>query len=183
MSVHVNIQDAGFQRKIAQLAILSQKGIDDATRQVASRFVNSAVRNTPPMILRKSPAQAKREWTARVTASHRIPVVRGKHLKPAEMKRELNKKKKQLGREAAGWKSAAEQLKSKLPAWVERHSGEGSCTIKKSSGGRTVITMTNSVPYGEKILSIRSIFVLKKVNAGLAGTLRAIKRNLIKSVQ
>ena len=184
MSVHVTIQDAEIQRKIGKLAILTQKGIDDAVRQVAGRFVKAAVRNTPPMILRISPGQAKREWTARVEANYaKMPVVRGKRLTPAEMKQELNKKKKQLGREAAGWNAAAEQLNTKLPAWVKRHSGEGSCIIRKGRSEFVSITITNSVPYGQDILRIRSRFVLQSVNQGLDGTLRALKRKLIRSVK
>ena len=90
MSTHVTINDAELQRKIGKLAILSGKGMEDAVRQVASRFVKSAVRNTPPMILRISPGQAKREWTARVTANYtKMPVVNGQRLTPAEMKRIL----------------------------------------------------------------------------------------------
>lgn len=184
MSTHVTINDAELQRKIGKLAILSGKGMEDAVRQVASRFVKSAVHNTPPMILRISPGQAKREWTARVTANYtKMPVVNGQRLTPAEMKRILAQKKKQLGREAAGWNAAAEQLKTKLPAWVKRHSGEGSCIIRQSSNGKTTIIITNSVPYGQDILRIRSRFVLQTVKQGLDGTLRALKNKLIRSVK
>ena len=184
MSVNVTIQDAELQRKIGKLAILSGKGMEDAVRQVASRFVKAAVHNTPPMILRISPGQAKREWTTRVTANYtKMPIVNGKRLTPTEMKRVLAQKKKQLGREAAGWNDAARQLNSKIPAWVKRHSGEGSCIIRQSSNGKTSITITNSVPYGQEILRIRSRFVLQNVKQGLDGTLRALKNKLIRSVK
>lgn len=184
MSANVTINDAELQRKIGQLAILSGKGIDDAVRQVASRFVKAAVRNTPPMILRISPGQAKREWTARVTANYtKMPVVNGKRLSPSEMKRVLAQKKKQLGREAAGWNAAAAQLKTKVPAWVKRHSGEGSCIIRQGRHGKVEISISNSVPYGQDILRIRSRFVLQSVKQVLDGTLRALKRKLIRSVR
>ena len=70
MSVHVTINDTELQRKIAKFAILSQKGLDEATRAVASRFTKAAVGNTPPMILRQSPSQAKAEWTAKLMANY-----------------------------------------------------------------------------------------------------------------
>ena len=45
-----------------------------------------------------------------------------------------------------------------------------------------MITVTNSVPYGEELLRIRSNYVLQTVNRGMDGTLRAMKRKLIRSV-
>ena len=45
MSVHVTINDTELQRKIAKFAILSQKGLDEATRAVASRFTKAAALN------------------------------------------------------------------------------------------------------------------------------------------
>ena len=182
MSVHVTINDTELQRKLAKFAILSQKGLDEATRAVASRFTKAAVGNTPPMILRQSASQAKAEWTAKLMANYeKKRFVRGAWVSKAEMKKLLAAKKKQLGREAAGWKAAAEQLNAKIPAWVRRHSGEGSCIIR-TSGARVTITVTNSVPYGDELLRIRSNYVLQTVNRGMDGTLRAMKRKLIRSV-
>ena len=55
MSVHVTINDTELQRKIAKFAILSQKGLDEATRAVASRFTKAAVGNTCLLYTSPSP--------------------------------------------------------------------------------------------------------------------------------
>lgn len=183
MSVSVHINDAELQRKIAKFAILSGKGLEESTRAIAARFTKAAISNTPPMILKKSASAAKSEWTARVTNNYmKKPFVRGQWLTKTAMAREIAKKKKQLGRDAAGWNAAARQLKAKAPAWVTRHSGEGSVLVRK---GRDCvsITISNRVPYGQKILQIRSNFVLQTVKRGVDGTLRAMKRKLIRSVK
>lgn len=181
--MQVNIKDEELDRKIAAWAVVSGKGLEGAVREIAGRFVKAAIRNTPPMIARSSPAQAKREWTARVVANYeKKPYVRGQWLSKAEMRRELAAKKRQLGREAAGWNQAAAELNIKPPAWVKRHSGEGACRIV-AQGSSYSISVRNSVPYGQDLLQHRANFTLGTVKAGLNGSLRAMKQKLLRSIR
>ena len=183
MSATVTINSASLDRKLAKFAILGQKSLEDALIEGARRFTTQAVRNTMPMILTKNPSTAKSEWTNRVThyfATHRI--TRKGYRKDAALRRLLAKKKKSLGREAAGWNAAAVELKAnRIPAWVKRHgTGEGSCRITRKKDRITII-ITNSVPYNEAMTMRRAAFVLDKVERGFAGNLRALKRKLIRS--
>lgn len=185
MPASVTISSGSLTRKLAKLAILGQKSLLEAVCEGARRFVTQAVRNTMPMLLSKSPSSARREWTQRVTLyfkTHRI--TRKGYRKDAELRRLLAAKKKQLGREAAGWNAAAEQLRSpRIPAWVKRHgTQEGKCSITRE-GDRVTIIVTNSVPYNETMTKRRALYALSNVERGLAGNLRALKRKLISRVR
>ena len=183
MSATVTINSASLERKLAKFAILGQKTLDEALTEGARRFTTQAVRNTMPMVLSKNPSQVKAEWTTRVThhfETHRI--AKKGYQSDASLRRMLAKKKKSLGREAAGWNAAAVELKAnRIPAWVKRHgTGEGSCRITRRKDRITII-ITNSVPYNEAMTMRRAAFVLDKVERGFAGNLRALKRKLIRS--
>ena len=183
MSATVTINSASLERKLAKFAILGQKTLDEALTEGARRFTTQAVRNTMPMVLSKNPSQVKAEWTTRVThhfETHRI--TKKGYQSDASLRRMLAKKKKSLGREAAGWNAAAVELKTnRIPAWVKRHgTGEGSCRITRRKDRITII-ITNSVPYNEAMTMRRAAFVLDKVERGFAGNLRALKRKLIRS--
>ena len=183
MSATVTINSASLERKLAKFAILGQKTLDEALTEGARRFTTQAVRNTMPMVLSKNPSQVKAEWTTRVThhfETHRI--TKKGYQSDASLRRMLAKKKKSLGREAAGWNAAAVELKAnRIPAWVKRHgTGEGSCRIARRKDRITII-ITNSVPYNEVMTMRRAAFVLDKVERGFAGNLRALKRKLIRS--
>lgn len=183
MSATVTINSASLDRKLAKFAILGQKTLDEALTEGSRRFTTQAVRNTMPMVLSKNPSQVKAEWTTRVThhfETHRI--TKKGYQSDASLRRMLAKKKKSLGREAAGWNAAAVELKAnRIPAWVKRHgTGEGSCKITRRKDRITII-ITNSVPYNEAMTMRRAAFVLDKVERGFAGNLRALKRKLIRS--
>ena len=183
MSATVTINSASLDRKLAKFAILGQKTLDEALTEGARRFTTQSVRNTMPMVLSKNPSQVKAEWTTRVThhfETHRI--TKKGYQSDASLRRMLAKKKKSLGREAAGWNAAAIELKAnRIPAWVKRHgTGEGSCRITRRKDRITII-ITNSVPYNEVMTMRRAAFVLDKVERGFAGNLRALKRKLIRS--
>lgn len=184
MSAGVTINDVEINRKIAEWAVVCNKDMEQATRDVATRFVKAAVRNTPPMMTKTSPAQAKRDWTARVEANYaKKPFVLGKWLSKPEMRRVLQAKKKQLGREAAGWNAAARELKTSVPAWVKRHSaGEGHITICKD-GESCTITVANSVPYSQDFLRRRAEFALNMVKHGLNASLRVLKKRILRSMR
>ncbi len=95
MSAGVIINSASLDRKLARFAALSSKSLREATEEGARRFVQNAIRNTPPMILRSTPAAAKREWTQRVTKSfttHRV--TKKGYMKDAELRRLLAAKKR-----------------------------------------------------------------------------------------
>lgn len=183
MSATVTINSASLDRKLAKFAILGQKTLDEVLTEGARRFTTQSVRNTMPMVLSKNPSQVKAEWTTRVThhfETHRI--TKKGYQSDASLRRMLAKKKKSLGREAAGWNAAAVELKAnRIPAWVKRHgTGEGSCRITRKRDRITII-ITNSVPYNEAMTMRRAAFVLDKVERGFAGNLRALKRKLIRS--
>lgn len=185
MSATVTINSASLDRKLAKFAILGQKSLEDALIEGAKRFTTQAVRNTMPMVLSKNPSAVKSEWTNRVTLhfeTHRI--TKKGYQSDASLRRMLAKKKKSLGREAAGWNAAADELKAtRIPAWVKRHgTSEGACRITRKRDRITII-LTNSVPYNEAMTLRRAAFVLDKVERGFAGNLRALKRKLIQSVR
>lgn len=183
MSATVTINSASLDRKLAKFAILGQKTLNEALTEGARRFTTQAVRNTMPMILSKNPSAAKSEWTNRIVhhfETHRL--TKKGWRKDAELRKLLTAKKKKLGREAAGWNAAAQDLQAtRIPAWVKRHgTEEGSCRITRKKDHITII-ITNSVPYNEAMTMRRAAYVLDKVERGFAGNLRALKRKLIRS--
>lgn len=184
MSAKVKVNSASLDRKLAKFAILTQRSIEEATREGAKRFIGNAIRNTMPMILSKSPSTAKNEWTNRITHYFTTKRLTKKGWrKYSEIKRMLTAKKKKLGREAAGWNAAAQELKAtRIPAWVKRHGGaEGRCVIRHK-GNFITITVTNSVPYNEDMTLRRAVYALAKTERGFEGNLRTIKNKLIKSI-
>lgn len=181
MSAKVTINSSSLDKKLAKMAILGQKGVEEVTRDGAKRFVSNAVRNTMPMILTSSPGTAKAKWINRVTHhynTHRI--TKKGWRKNAELKKLLAAKKKKLGREAA----AAQELNAaRIPAWVKRHGGaEGRCVIRHK-GSFITISVTNSVPYNEDMTMRRALYALHKTERGFEGNLRALKRKLIREVR
>lgn len=129
MSAKVIINSSSLDKKLAKMAILGKKGVEEATRDGAKRFISNAARNTMPMILSSSPSTAKAQWINRVTQhynTHRI--TKQGWRKDAELRKLLADKKKKLGREASGWNAAAQELKAtRIPAWVKRHGCAVSC--------------------------------------------------------
>lgn len=184
MNANIRLNDAALQKRLAQWALLSDKEMGEATRAIAARFVKAAVRNTPLMIATSTPAEAKREWTRRVTQNYeKKRFVRGKWLSKGDMRAVLAQKKAQLGREAAGWNAAATELNAKgVPAWVKRHSGEGNCSISTSTDSYEV-TIRNSAPYGQSLLKNRTKYALDSVRRDLEGNIRAIKQKLVNKLR
>lgn len=184
MSAKVTINSSSLDKKLAKMAILGQKGMEDAVRDGAKRFISNAIRNTLPMILTSSPGTAKAEWTNRVTqhfTTHRL--TKKGWRKDAELRKLLAAKKKKLGREASGWNAAAQELKAtRVPAWVKRHGGaEGRCVIRLR-GNFITISVTNSVPYNEEMTMRRALYALHKTERGFEGNLRALKRKLFRDL-
>ncbi len=184
MSAKVTINSTSLDRKLAAMAILSQRTLKDCVRDGAKRFIKQAVRNTAPMHMTKSPSQAKRDWEQKRTKHYEDKrLTKSGYRKYAEVKRILAAKKKKLGRSAGGWNAAAVALDSKSPAWVKRHgSSEGRYTeqIKKD---RVLIRVTNSVPYNAAQNMKRAIYALRRVERGFNGNLRVMKRKLIRSIR
>lgn len=182
--VNVSINAARLEAKLAQMAILQQRGLRETLEMGAKRFIQQAVRNTMPMILSESPSAARQKWTERVTnyfREHRV--TKDGYMKDSELNRLLRQKKKQLGREAGGWNAAAVKLGAKVPAWVKRHgTSEGSCIIIVRNG-KASIRMKNSVPYNQEMTKRRAEYVLASVERGLDGNLKALKRKIIRSVK
>lgn len=185
MSAKVTVNSANLDRKLAKFAVLGNKGIEEAVREGARRFVGNAIRNTMPMMLTKSPASAKAEWTSRLTqnfTTHRV--TKKGWLNDAELRKLLAAKKRRLGREAAGWMAAAQELKApRVPAWVKRHgSTEGRCCIRHK-GSFISISVTNSVPYNEEMTLRRAAFALNKTERGFDANLRSLKTKLLRSAR
>ncbi len=185
MPATVSINSASLDRKLAKMAILGKKSIEEAVRDGAKRFISNAIHNTMPMILTSSPGAARNQWVNRVThyfATHRV--TKKGWRKDAELRKLLAAKKKRLGREAAGWNAAAQELNAaRIPAWVKRHGGsEGRCVVRRK-GNFITITVANSVPYNEEMTMRRAVFALRKTERGFEGNLRALKSKLIRSVK
>lgn len=171
-----------LQRKLAKLAILSQRGIAECVQDGAKRFITKAVKNTMPMILRESPGTTKKNWAAKISQyleTHR-KTPKG-YRRRADVQRHLTYKLKQLGREASGWNAAAQALKVGVPAWVKRHGCSEGAFHQETRKDSARITVTNSVPYNEDMTQRRAEYALQVVNRGLDGNLRAIKRKLLRS--
>ena len=99
------------------------------------------------------------------------------------MKRVLQAKKQQLGLMATGWLIAAELPQAKVPAWVKCHGNkEGVCRVVRSAD-KFLVTVANSVPYGMGLLQPRAAFALKRVQQGIEGNLRVMKRKLLRSIK
>lgn len=185
MSAEVKINDSALNRKLAQFAILSQKGLEEALREGGKRFVSMAVRNTMPMILTQSPAATRRQWQERITKhyeTHRV--TKDGYRKYSVVRKIISAKKKKLGREAAGWNAAAQALNAtRIPAWVARHgTSEGSCSFIKTRQ-HLVLTLRNSVPYNERMTRERAEFALRKVTQGFDNNLRVLKKKLLRQIR
>lgn len=184
MPTDIKVDTSALERKIAQFAIVSGKGLFEALETGARRFVVTAVKNTMPMTLSKSPAQAKREWQEKRRVdleSHRV--TKEGYRKYSEVRRMLAEKNRKLGREAAGWNKAAEALKAKVPSWVARHGTSEGGFSRVVRGGRIAITMTNSVPYNDDMTRRRAEYALRSVAKGFDGNLRAMKKKLIRTLK
>lgn len=184
MSAKVTINSMSLDRKLAAMAILSQRSLQDSVRDGAKRFIKQAVRNTPPMILSKSPSQAKREWEQKRTHHYETRrLTRKGYRKYSEVKKILCEKKKRLGREAAGWNAAAVALNATAPAWVKRHGTSEGRYNETNTKGKILIRVTNSVPYNEGMTMKRAYYALRRVERGFNGNLRMMKRKLIRSIK
>lgn len=79
----------------------------------------------------------------------------------------LTKQKRKAGRQAAGWLSSAVFLGVSLPVWISRHGrGEGRIRVQEIKG-RTVITMTNAVPYNQQVLQRLIVYAVRRTEYGL----------------
>lgn len=182
--MQVKVQDTAFNALMAQLILLQHKGIKETTRDVAKRFVRQVVRNTPPMIANQSPSATKRAWEQKITSDYEeTRYFAGKWYSKSEIHQIINAKKRQLGRMAAGWLKAVEQLQTPAPAWVKRHnSDEGYCRVQIREASCLII-VGNSVPYGRGLLEWRADYSMRRVRQGIEGNIRAMKKRLLHSIQ
>lgn len=182
MNIHVN--DSVLQDRLAQLVILQKKSLKETVLDVSKRFIKQVVRNTPPMVATQSPASARRAWEQKITEDYTsTPFCKGKWHSKAAIQRIIRAKKQALGRMASGWLKAGNALHATVPAWVRKHGeGEGDFRVMTSSH-HCVITIRNRIPYGQSLLLIRSRFSLRKVQQGIEGNLRAMKKKLLCSVK
>jgi len=185
MSAKVIINSTSLDRKLAAMAILTQRSLIDCVNDGAKRFVVAAIRNTAPMILSKSPSLAKREWIQKLTHHYETHRLSSKgYRKYNDVKKIIAAKKKKLGRSASGWNAAARVLKARSPAWVRRHgSTEGFCRRLRRPNNGIRIEVTNSVPYNQGQTLTRAVYALRRVERGFDGNLRALKRKMIRSVR
>ena len=65
----------------------------------------------------------------------------------AAVRKEMKARQKRAGRLMAGWKAMARKAGTKLPAAVEKQSGKGSATIKRSRQHKAVLTAHNRGNY------------------------------------
>lgn len=185
MSSQVIIDSTSLDRKLAAMAILTQRGLIESVSDGAKRFVKAAIRNTAPMMLSKSPSQAKREWQQKITHHYETHRISSKgYRKYKEVKQIIAAKKKRLGRSAAGWNAAAQALKVPRPAWVKRHGNtEGFYRRRRRPNNGIRIEVINSVPYNQSMTRIRAKAALERVERGFDGNLRILKRKIIRSVK
>ncbi len=132
----------------------ARKRIDDLLRPkfnpvLAAKILNKLGIRVKPIVI----SQPRRELMDAAIHSKRGHVHR-KQIpfmvsKPDVIAAEIAKWKKNVGIAKSGWKKAAGPLKVKLPAWVNRHGGEG-YFLSRRQGDKPFIEFANEVDYAGK---------------------------------
>ena len=77
-------------------------------------------------------------------------------VRAGDLARLIKTKKAMVGFLASGWRTAASKFGAKLPAWITRHSGQGSAK-EKSDAASVEVVATNSVGYADKAANMDKI--------------------------
>ena len=77
-------------------------------------------------------------------------------VKAGDLARLIRAKKKMVGFLASGWRAAAAKFGANLPAWIKRHSGQGTAR-EKSDAASVEVVATNSVGYASRAANMDKI--------------------------
>ncbi len=77
-------------------------------------------------------------------------------VRAGDLARLIKAKKAMVGFLASGWRTAASKFGVKLPAWITRHSGQGSAR-EKSDAASVEVVATNSVGYADRAANMDKI--------------------------
>ncbi len=97
------------------------------------------------------------------------------------MNRWLKHRYKRVGWLAAGWMTAANELKvGKIPAWIKRHPGSGKISFKESGGSFSVF-MVNATKYGRAAQLERIVpYALAAASAGMKAQAKHVALKALK---
>ena len=77
-------------------------------------------------------------------------------VRAGDLARLIKTKKAMVGFLASGWRTAASKFGVKLPAWITRHTGQGSAK-EKSDAASVEVVATNSVGYADRAANMDKI--------------------------
>ena len=77
-------------------------------------------------------------------------------VRAGDLARLIKTKKAMVGYLASGWRTAAQKFGVKLPAWITRHTGQGSAR-EKSDAASVEVVATNSVGYADRAANMDKI--------------------------
>lgn len=77
-------------------------------------------------------------------------------VRAGDLARLIKAKKAMVGYLASGWRAAAQKFGVKLPAWITRHTGQGSAK-EKSDAASVEVVATNSVGYADRAANMDKI--------------------------
>ena len=77
-------------------------------------------------------------------------------VRAGDLARLIKKRKGMVGFLASGWRTAAQKFGVKLPAWITRHTGDGSAS-ERSDAASVEVVATNSVGYADKAANMDKI--------------------------
>ena len=77
-------------------------------------------------------------------------------VRAGDLARLIKTKKAMVGFLASGWRTAAQKFGVKLPAWITRHTGQGSAK-EKSDAASVEVVATNSVGYADRAANMDKI--------------------------
>lgn len=89
-------------------------------------------------------ARNKKGRTRSRNRKDKVPVTR------AVLRSYIKKKQEHVGRLAAGWNSASNRLRVRVPAWVKRHSSPGSVVLEVGGRGGVKFRATNSIDHASE---------------------------------
>lgn len=77
-------------------------------------------------------------------------------VRAGDLARLIKKRKGMVGLLASGWRTAAQKFGVKLPAWITRHTGDGSAS-ERSDAASVEVVATNSVGYADRAANMDKI--------------------------
>ena len=121
--------------------------VGDIAKIMVKARAKDAIKDDPASVhkrFRNSRGRVRREISPKIK------------VRAGDLARLIKTKKAMVGYLASGWRTAAQKFGVKLPAWITRHTGQGSAR-EKSDAASVEVVATNSVGYADRAANMDKI--------------------------